>query len=357
MAEMTPAERVMTVLRNEEPDRIPHFEWILDHRVREAILPGCDLEEFSLRMGLDALLTAPDIRREQVGENRWRNEYGVILQRTEEEYSFPVEGPIKTIDDLRNYEPPDPHAPGRYDSLKKLVGRYKGKLAIGVHLNDVFSLPRALLGYEGLLMALVADPELAQAVIDLSVELNIQYAKECARHGADFVMTGDDYASSERPLMSPRVFGELMFPGIKRVFGGFKEAGLMTIKHTDGNIMPLLEMIVEIGMDCLDPIEPVAGLDIGRMKRDYGGRFAMKGNVDCAHTLTFGSMEDVVNETKGVIRKAAAGGGLIVSSSNSIHSKVKPGNYLAMLNTIKVYGKYPIKLEPMETSGANPGFC
>jgi len=92
------------------------------------------------------------------------------------------------------------------------------------------------------------------------------------------------------------------------------------------------------------------------MKQQYGDRFAMKGNVDCAHTLTFGSMEDVVNETKDVIRKAADGGGLIVSSSNSIHSKVKPANYLAMLNTIKVYGKYPISLEPIEDCGAVPAF-
>ena len=356
MAEMTPAERVMTVLRNEEPDRIPHFEWIIDRRVREAILPGCNAEEFTLRMGLDAILTAPDISREQIGENRFRNEFGVTLQRTEEEYSFAVEGPIKTMDDLRNYTPPDPLAPGRFDSLEKLVSRYKGKLAIGVHLNDVFSVPRSLMGYEGFLMALAAEPELAQGVVDLSVELNLEYAKQCARYGADFVMTGDDYASTQQPLMSPKVFREILFPGIKRVFAGFKEAGLMTIKHTDGNINPLMDMITDIGMDCLDPIEPVAGIDIGEMKQKYGHRFAMKVNVDCAETLTFGTMADVVEETKDVIRKAAHGGGLIVSSSNSIHSKVQPGNYLAMLNAIRVYGKYPISLEPLETTGAGPAF-
>jgi len=356
MAEMTSRDRVMCVLRNEQPDRIPHFEWIVDHNVREAILPGCSMEEFTLRMGLDAILTAPDIARKKISKNRFRNEFGVLLERNEEEYLFPIEGPIKTLDDLNNYQLPDPHAPGRFDSLKKLVARYKGTIAIGVHLNDVFSIPRALLGYEGFLMALVAEPQLAKAVIDLSVDLNIEYAKECARHGADFVMTGDDYASTERPLMSPATFRELMFPGAKRVFAAFKEAGLMTIKHTDGNISPLLEMIVDIGMDCLDPIDPISGMDIGDMKRRYGDRFAMKGNVDCAHTLTFGSMDAVVEETKNVIRKAGRGGGLIVSSSNSIHSKVKPQNYLAMVNTIRAYGKYPLRLDQLETSGACPAF-
>ena len=81
------------------------------------------------------------------------------------------------------------------------------------------------------------------------------------------------------------------------------------------------------------------------MKQKYGDRVALKGNVDCAHTLTFGSEQQVVEETKAVIRKAAAGGGLILSSSNSIHSAVKPGNYLAMWNAIRMYGKYPISLD------------
>jgi len=356
MAQMTSTERVLCVLRNEQPDRIPHFEWIIDHRVREAILPGCSMEEFTLRMGLDAILTAPDIQREQVGENRWRNEYGVILQRNEEEYSFPVEGPIRTMEDLANYRPPDPKSPGRFASLKKLVDRYKGKLAIGVHLNDVFSIPRALMGYENFLMALAAEPELAQAVIDLSVEMNIAFGQECARLGADFVMTGDDYASTERPLVSPATFREMLLPGAKRVFACFKKAGLMTIKHTDGNLGPLVDQIVEIGMDCLDPIDPISGMDIGDMKRRFGDRFAMKGNVDCANTLTFGTVTEVVEETRRVIAAAGEGGGLIVSSSNSIHSKVKPENYLAMVNTIRAYGTYPLKLDGFEPTDAIPGF-
>ena len=98
-----------------------------------------------------------------------------------------------------------------------------------------------------------AEPELARGVVDLSVELNIEYAKECARRGADFVMTGDDYAATEQPLMSPKVFREILYPGLKRVFAGFKEAGLYTIKHSDGNIRPLLDMILDAQPDCLDP--------------------------------------------------------------------------------------------------------
>ncbi len=356
MSELTCAERVMRVLQRQEPDRIPHFEWIIDRKVREAICPGCTMEEFTLRMGLDAILTAPDIKKEQIAPNRFRNEWGVVLETTAEEHGFPVEGPIRSLDDFRKYTPPDPHAPGRYESLQRLVKRYKGKLAIGVHLNDVFSIPRYLAGFENLLMGLIEEPDLVRGLVKLSVEMNLTMARECARYGADFVFTGDDYASTERPFMSPKSFREFFYPGLKQVVAGFHEVGLPIIKHTDGNIRPLLDMILDSGIDCLDPIDPIAGMDIAEMKSRYSDRIALKGNVDCAHTLTFGSERAVVEETKGVIRKAGSGGGLILSSSNSIHSAVKPGNYLAMWNAIRMYGKYPLQLDPWSDSGAVEAF-
>jgi uroporphyrinogen decarboxylase len=142
MKELTSAERVMRVLRRQEPDRIPHFEWIIDRKVRDAICPGSNMEEFTVRMGLDAILVSPDYRKEQIAPNRIRNEWGAILEYGEEEYGMPVGGPIKTLEDLNHYQPPDPRAPGRFASLERIVQRYKGKLAIGVHLNDVFSIPK-----------------------------------------------------------------------------------------------------------------------------------------------------------------------------------------------------------------------
>jgi uroporphyrinogen decarboxylase len=353
---MTSAERVLRVLQRQEPDRIPHFEWIIDRRVRDALYPGSTMEEFTVRMGLDAILTAPDYRRDQIGPHRFRNEWGTILEYSAEEYGMPVDGPIKNLADLERYRPPDPHAPGRFASLEKLVQRYKGRLAIGVHLNDVLSVPRNLMGFECLMAAFGTEAELVRGLVDLSVRTNLELAKEAARRGADFVFTGDDYAATERPFISPRMFRDFLAPQLKRVVAGFKELGLHVIKHTDGNILPILDMILDSGIDALDPIDPLAGLDIGTMKQRFGSRLALKGNVDCAYTLTTGSEKQVVEETLGVIRKAGEGGGLIVSSSNSIHSGVKPGNYLAMWNTIRAYGRYPIRLEGWDDIGAVAAF-
>ena len=149
MAEMTSAERVMTVLRRGEPDRIPHFEWIIDKKVRHALCPGASTEEFTVRMGLDAMLTAPDFKTVQVAPNRFKNEWGIVVEKGEEQHSTVVQAAIQTMEDFEKYQAPDAFAPGRFDSLKKLVARYKGKYAIGVHLNDVLSIPRNLMGFRG----------------------------------------------------------------------------------------------------------------------------------------------------------------------------------------------------------------
>jgi uroporphyrinogen decarboxylase len=307
MARMTSEERVMRVLRREEPDRVPHFEWLIDRKVREALSPGCkDTNDFAVRIE--------------------------------------VESPIKTMADFERFVPPDPLLPERYLGIEKMVDEYAGDKAVIVHLNDVFSLPRYLMGMENLLMSIVTQPELIEALVDLSVDVNIKMAKELAVRGVKMVYTGDDYAYTKGPLMSPKHFRQLFYPGLVRVMRGFKDAGMLIIKHTDGNLWPIIDMIIDSGIDCLDPIDPIAGMDIAEVKAKYGARVSIKGNVDCAQTLTFGSQEEVIEETKDAMRKGMPGGGFILSSGNSIHSAVKPENYTAMLQTWEEYRDYPMRL-------------
>ncbi|HEX5840014.1 MAG TPA: uroporphyrinogen decarboxylase family protein [Anaerolineales bacterium] len=341
MAEMTSEERVLCVLQRGQPDRVPHFEWLVDRRVREALCPDImDHNEFAVQIGQDAVIADPLFRKERVGANRWLSEWGYISQDTAEEHGIEVESPIKTLADFEQYRPPDPHEPWRFAAVEATVQKYKGNKAVIVHLNDVFSLPRYLMGMQDLLMAIVMEPELVKALVEMSVNLNLELASEVAKRGVRIVYTGDDYAYNKGPLMSPRHFREFFYPGLCRVMRGYKELGLYTIKHTDGNLWPILDMIIDSGIDCLDPIDPQAGMDLGEVKARYGQRVALKGNVDCAQLMTFGTPEEVAEATREALRKGMPGGGFILSSSNSIHSSVKPENYAAMLQTLRECGKY-----------------
>lgn len=341
MAELSSKERMLRVLQRQEPDRVPHFEWLIDRRVREAILPGCpDPNEFAVRMGHDAVIVDPIFAKTPLPGNRYLSEWGYVSQQTAEEHGVEVESPIGTLADFERYTPPDPHAPGRYDAVEQALATYGDRYAVIVHLNDVFSIPRALMGMENLLMAVAAEPELVQALVEMSVDINLQMAKEVVRRGAQIVYTGDDLAWNKGPLMSPRHFRALFYPGFCRVIRGFKELGLYVIKHSDGNLWPIIDMLVDSGIDCLDPIDPVAGMDLAEVKACFRQRIALKGNVDCASLMTYGTPEETAAATKEALRQGMPGGGFILSSSNSIHSGVKPENYLAMLDTLREFGSY-----------------
>ncbi|MCP4376507.1 MAG: hypothetical protein GY794_10090 [bacterium] len=345
MAELTSTERVMRVLRREEPDRVPHFEWLISKQVCNALVPGCKgHNDFAIKMGHDAIMVSPDFTKEQIGPTEYMTEWGFSRDYGLEEHGIEVHCPIQTMEDFLAWSPPDPHAPGRYDTIEKAVAEWKGKMAIGVHLNDVFSIPRSLMSMTSILMAVMTDPGLVSALVKMSVEVNIEMAREVARRGADFVWTGDDYAFNSGPFMSPDSFRELFYPGLCEVSAGFKDAGLPFIKHCDGNIWPIVDMMIDSGITALDPIDQQGGMDLGEVKAKFGDRVAIKGNVDCAETMTNGSVEDMIVATKAALKTGMPGGGYICSSSNSIHSAVKPENYKAMLDTIKEFGTYPCTL-------------
>ena len=341
MAEMNSEERMLCVLQRQQPDRVPHFEWIVDRRVREALYPGCKSHnEFAVKFGHDAVIVDPIFKKQRIDDNRWLSEWGFVLQDTSEEHGIEVESPIKTLSDFEHFTPPDVHIPERYAAVEAAVQEYKGHKAVICHLNDVFSLPRYLMGMENLLMAIITEPGLVRGLVEMSVKINLEIAEEVAARGVKIVYTGDDYASSKTTLMSPKHFREYFYPGLKRVIQGFKELGLYVIKHTDGNIWPIIDMIIDSGIDCLDPIDPTGGMDLGEVKAIYGQRVALKGNVDCASLLTFGTTDEVIEATKVALSKGMPGGGYILSSSNSIHSSVKPENYVVMLKTLQEYGHY-----------------
>lgn len=340
--ELTSEERVLRALRREEPDRIPHFEWLVDRKVRAALCPDIkNYNDFAVHMGQDAVLADPDFRKEPAGPGRWLSEWGYVTQDTPEEHGIEVETPIKSMADLDRYIPPDMHAAGRYTSIEKALHNYPGKAVI-VHLNDVFSLPRYWMGMENLLIAIAEDPDLVTSLVNLSVKLNLEMAREVVKREVKIVYTGDDYAGNLGPLMSPRHFRQLFYPGLCEVMGGYKDLGLYVIKHTDGKLWPIIDMIVDSGIDCLDPIDPQAGMNLAEVKAKYGDRIALKGNVDCAQLMTFGTPDEVEEATREAIRQGGPGGGFILSSSNSIHSAVKPENYLAMLRILKEFGHYPL---------------
>ena len=118
------------------------------------------------------------------------------------------------------------------------------------------------------------------------------------------------------------------------------DEGARVVKHTDGNIWPIIADIVSTGIDGLNPLEPVAGMDLGRVKTEYGARVCLIGNIDCGELLSHGSPEEVEQAVRAALAAGMPGGRYMLSSSNSIHASVRPENYHAMVMAGKRWGRY-----------------
>lgn len=341
---MTGQQRFLKALRRQQPDRVPVWELIVNEPVIRALHgPGVSYHDFCDREDLDGVTAFENQRVTRLDPQTVRDEWGIVW-RTDEATGIPyrVDGPIKAPADLDAYRAPDPHADHRLLTLAEAVRRFGGRRAIVFLSHDAFEFSCYLYGMDRLLLAYVTEPQVAHRLARIVTDYKKRVCERAAALGADVLLTGDDYANRKAPIMSPAHFREFCLPYLKEMVDTAHRLRKPFIKHTDGHLWPILDDLVGAGIDALDPIEPIAGMDIGEVKARYGRRIALCGNVDCGELLSRGTPDDVVEAVKETIAKASPGGGHILASSNSIHPAVKPANYRAMVEAARRFGRYPL---------------
>jgi len=339
---MNSKERIFAALRREQPDRVPVMELVVDEKVARAAVPGCrDVADCMDRLDMDTVgcgASFPYIRENPDGT--CIDEWGVTYIPGPEALAHPIGGHVQTLEDAVAYSPPDPDAPYRLGVLPDLVQRYKGKRAICFHHRAAFMWSAYLMGIENILADFLLQPDLVELVMDKVLDVNMAIVRRAIRAGAEVIILGDDYAHNHAPLMSPLVFERFVLPRLGKMIDMIHEEGAFCIKHTDGNIYPILDMIVSAGPDAINPIEPVAGMELKRVKELVGDRICIAGNIDCARLLPHGSEAEVRAAVRRAVEDAGAGGAYIVTSSNSIHSSCNPKNFVAMVRAVHEFGKY-----------------
>ncbi len=350
MKTLSGRERILKVLNLEEPDRVPHFDGV-NRRVVNAILPGASTAEFTEYMDLDAIGNTDKVHSwsyETVNADKRivRDQWGALMQYTSEVLGHPLEPAIKSEKDLEGFVAPDADEEWRYDYLKKVLKKFKGRRAVWAHATDVFNIASDFfLGPERYYEAMVKNPGLVDRVNEIVLDYNLKYLRNCLELGVDFAFITGDFAMTNGPFVSPEHTARFITPALKKQVELAHSMNMPVLKHTDGNIWKIFDLLVETGIDGLHPIDPMAGMDIGEVKERYGNRVCLAGNVNCGPTLSWGTTEEVRQEVKDCIRKAGYGGGYICMSSNSIHSGVKPENYVAMVEAIREFGKYPLEMD------------
>ena len=191
------------------------------------------------------------------------------------------------------------------------------------------------------------QPEEAKRKADGNVNQMLERAERLAKHGGlDGFALCSDYCFNTNPFLPPDMFAEFVTPYLARVIQGERDLGFYVIKHTDGNIMPIIDQLAEANPHALHSIDPQAGVDIAEVKARYGDRLCLIGNVNCG-LLTTGTEEEVIESCRYALRSGMPGGGYVYATSNCVFTGMPLERYELMLRVWREEGNYP------ETAGAS----
>ena len=367
---MNKRERVLRTLELREPDRVPITEFGIEVPLMEAITgkkaPTSTSEQTQVtadrelekgrigfkvecyqKLDFDAIvidLSAPEDWIPRKNPNGTMVDlWGRVLMLDQRSRAWvPYSTVFQAPEDFDRFELPNPHDPGWAFATEYARREAGEEVAVATFIRDPFAHVWEMFTPLNFVRWMYQKPQLIRRAIEEVAKFNIEIIKSVAEAGADFIISGGDYCEEKGPMVPLRFFDEVIFPNLRRQVDAARGRGVKLIKHTDGNVNPILKGLAAI-VDGLHSLDPTAGVDIGEVKEHYGDRLILIGNV-AVDNLAKNSREEIVEETKGCIRKASPGGGHILSSSNTWASGAKLENCLAMVETGRKYGTYPIRV-------------
>jgi uroporphyrinogen decarboxylase len=234
--------------------------------------------------------------------------------------------------------------PGQYRKAADLVDRYGRTHAIvGGVPCCAFEGPWYLRSMEQFLQDMLVNKDYAHRLIDLVADWYLQAGRKLVELGCDILLAGDDVGTQDRMLISPALWREFIKPRYGRLFGAWKSLNpnLKIAVHICGAIEPIVDELIEVGVDILNPVQPTA-MDPARLKRRFGKRIAFWGAVDDQRVLPFGSPAEVAAEVRRRLRQLAPGGGYILCSSHNLQPATPMENIQAFYAAAREHGAYPI---------------
>jgi uroporphyrinogen decarboxylase len=311
---MNSRELVQAVLQRKTPDRVPRFEVWIDGMFNE--LGVSDPYSAYAELGQDAVLMPSQTPRES---NAWKDgvdEFGRVWKK-----GMYFNGVIESPDDLKKYTPPTSYAERFFDPQRVTDIRTKYPdhcLFYGTHIGPFMGAYMAM-GLERMFAVYKKDAPFIHAVMETRLAWALAIFHRAVELGAEVIIMGDDSAHRGGAMISPSMWQELVLPYHQRVV---RELSVPVIWHTDGRIDKLLPFAVEAGFAGMHGLETLSGNKLDEIKRDYGDKLILMGNVDI--NLFFEPNIELVRAD--VKRSYEQGGkeGFMLSSCNSIYPGMNP---------------------------------
>jgi uroporphyrinogen-III decarboxylase len=196
-----------------------------------------------------------------------------------------------------------------------------------------------VVGMNEFMMMVYEDRELVDDMLEVSTEHFVKMTKALVEAGVDYIFPADDVAFKTGLFIPPKIFKEMWVPRMARIFEPAVNAGIPVMFHSDGRIDDIVEDLIDMGLNCLNPLDPY-GIDYRDYKKKYGSRLCLSGNMDIEFPLANGTPEEVDADVKAHMDALKPGYGYVATCSHSIVNYIPHENYIAYVNAIHKYGKY-----------------
>lgn len=354
---MKPRERVLMALNHEKPDRCP-FQAGFTPEFAARLQEEKDIQNLKAHnphgggntyaierlLGEDMLITSVGWANSYYMDTQpYTDEWGVGWNITpyntpfgKGHYTEICRHPLADENKISSYGAPDPDRPELYQAAEQTIRDFKEEYwIVGSTVTTIFETAWALRGLKQTLIDMARNPDLANALFDIPYRYHFAAAKKLVELGVDMIYLGDDMGAQNQMMISPRLWGKYFKPRMAVLIAELKaiNPNLQIAYHTDGNVVPIIPELIEIGLDVLNPVQP-ASMDPAWIKKEFGDRLCFWGTIDEQYTLPFGSPHDVASEVGHRLETVGYDGGLILAPTHSVQLDTPLENFWAMVNTI-----------------------
>jgi uroporphyrinogen decarboxylase len=235
------------------------------------------------------------------------------------------------------------------EAARRLAGENQFAIMATPWLLFPFERAFAMQGMDVFLLNMISNPDFARALLEKIAahckQLMGRFLEELGDN-VDIIKIGDDLGTQESLMISPKMYREMLKP-VHADFISFikSRTKARVFFHSDGDVVPLIEDFIEIGVDILNPIQTSAGSmsDLPALKKRFGKNMVFCGGIDSHRVLPHGSAEDVRREVRRVMQILGPGGGCMMGAVHTVMNDVPPENVLAMVDAVEEFGRYPLK--------------
>ena len=337
---MNSRDRVLAALNHQTPDRAPRNFWAepptwnrlfqyVGHEDKERLLVDLEID---VRL-LDVPGPPEKSLENGVYQNFWGEQY-IYRQTPWGPMREDVAGALtdaKTLDDLWNFPWPSPND-FNYSTLPEQCLRWQDR-ALLYGFADIWERPALVRGLQNMFVDMVDRPDwvhfLGRKFTDFYKE-DYTRAAEATKGRIDLFLLISDLGSQRGLLISKRMFREFIAPYIKEMCDLIHGLGAKVLFHSCGSIRPLIPELIELGVDILDPIQPVGDMVPETLKSEFGDRLCFHGGIDMQKLLPLGTPEEVRTEAMRYESVLGKDGGYILAPAHLFQPDVPPENVLAV---------------------------